>query len=283
MANCKPYLLILAVGFVSFAEEYESSPSACNSSLVISIATRDADNCDFCGATKKLRLETNDLRKEVEALRNQTNQIQQGLASNDYDLYFTNVGTSDYVIHHGLQITSAFTICFRVRTNDKTGNDRAVVSYSLLTNFNEIRVNKMSAIQLFINEQVVKSGVSVNDGKWHHVCTSWESADGSWNLYKDGSLGASGSRFKTGYKTKTDGILIIGQEQDAFGGRFDSNQNYIGELTGLNIWNRVLSPNEIANMSKSCHLGEGNVKKWSDFKVGIRGNVRVITPSACKV
>ena len=78
MANCKPYLLILAVGFVSFAEEYESSPSACNSSLVISIATRDADNCDFCGATKKLRLETNDLRKEVEALRNQTNQIQQG-------------------------------------------------------------------------------------------------------------------------------------------------------------------------------------------------------------
>ena len=78
MANCKPYLLILAVGFVSFAEEYESSPSACNSSLVISIATRDADNCDFCGATKKLRLETNDLRKEVEALRNQTNKIQQG-------------------------------------------------------------------------------------------------------------------------------------------------------------------------------------------------------------
>ena len=128
-----------------------------------------------------------------------------------------------------------------------------------------------------------KTGVSVNDGKWHHVCTSWESADGSWNLYKDGSLGASGSRFKTGYKTKTDGILIIGQEQDAFGGRFDSNQNYIGELTGLNIWNRVLSPNEIANMSKSCHLGEGNVKKWSDFKVGIRGNVMVITPSACEV
>ena len=78
-----------------------------------------------------------------------------GLASNDYDLYFTNAGTSDYIIHHGLQITSAFTICFRVRTNDKTGNDRAVVSYSLLTNFNEIRVNKMSAIQLFINEQMV--------------------------------------------------------------------------------------------------------------------------------
>ncbi|XP_015748811.1 PREDICTED: neuronal pentraxin-2-like isoform X1 [Acropora digitifera] len=283
MANCKPYFLILAVVFVSFVEEYESSPAACHCSPVISLATRDADNCDFCRATKKLRLETNDLRKEVEALRNQTNQIQRGLPSNDYDLYFTNAGTSDYIIHHGLQITSAFTICFRVRTNDKTGGHRVFVSYSLLRNFNEILVEKMSAIQLLINEQAVKTNVSVNDGKWHHVCTSWESADGSWNLYKDGSLEACGSRLKTGYKTKTDGILTIGQEQDAFGGRFDSTQSYIGELTGLNIWNRVLSPNEIANMSKSCHLEEGNVKKWSDFKVGIRGNVRVITPSACEV
>ena len=78
MANCKPYFLILAVVFVSFAEEYESSPAACHCSPVISLATRDADNCDFCDATKKLRLEVNDLRKEVEALRNQTNQIQRG-------------------------------------------------------------------------------------------------------------------------------------------------------------------------------------------------------------
>ncbi|XP_044182013.1 neuronal pentraxin-1 isoform X2 [Acropora millepora] len=283
MANCRLCFLLLVAVLVSFAEAHECSPTACHCSPVVSFSMRDAEKCDLCEATKKLQLDMNDMRKELEAMKNQSNQTQPGLPSNDYDLYFTNAATSDYVIHHGLQISSAFTICFRVRTTDKTGNDRTVVSYSLLRNFNEIVVNKMSAIQLFINERVVKTGVSVNDGKWHHVCTSWESADGSWNLYKDGSLGASGSRLKTGYKTKTDGILIIGQEQDAFGGRFDSNQNYIGELTGLNIWDRVLSPNEITNMSKSCHLGEGNVKKWSDFKVGIRGNVRVITPSACEV
>ena len=123
----------------------------------------------------------------------------------------------------------------------------------------------------------------MNDGNWHHVCTSWKSVDGSWNLYKDGNLKARGFKLKTGYKIKTNGILIIGQEQDAFGGRLDPSQNYIGELTSLNIWNRVLSSTEIANMSKSCHLGEGNVKKWSNFKVGIRGNVRVISPSACEV
>ena len=125
--------------------------------------------------------------------------------------------------------------------------------------------------------------MSVNDGNWHHVCTTWESTNGSWKVYKDGIVRARGLRLKSGYKTKTNGILIVGQEQDSFGGSFDQNQNYVGELTGLNIWNRVLSPSEILKMSESCHVGQGNVKKWSDFKVGIRGDVRVISPSACDV
>ena len=128
-----------------------------------------------------------------------------------------------------------------------------------------------------------QTGISVNDGSWHHICTSWENKAGSWKAYKDGALKSSGSGFKTGHVTKTNGILIIGQEQDSFGGGFDANQNYLGELTDLNIWNRVLSASEITKLSKSCHGGRGNVKKWSDFKVGMRGNVRVISPSACEI
>lgn len=128
-----------------------------------------------------------------------------------------------------------------------------------------------------------RTGVAVNDGNWHHVCTTWENKAGSWKVYKDGAVKASGSGFKTGYSIKTNGILTIGQEQDTFGGGFDANQNYIGELTDLNIWNKVLSSSEVDMLSKSCHGGKGNIKAWSDFKVGIRGDVRVISPSACGV
>ena len=127
------------------------------------------------------------------------------------------------------------------------------------------------------------TGVSANDGHWHHICASWENKAGSWKLYKDGVSRSSGYGLKTGHVIKTDGILIIGQEQDSFGGGFDATQNYVGELTDLNMWNRVLNATEISNLSKSCHGGRGNVKKWSDFKVGIRGDVRVITPSACEI
>ena len=123
----------------------------------------------------------------------------------------------------------------------------------------------------------------MNDGFWHHVCVSWENKAGSWKIYKDGVLRASGSGLEAGHVIKKKGILTIGQEQDSFGGDFDPSQNYIGELTDLNIWNRVLDANKILKLSKSCHKGRGNVKKWSDFKVGIRGDVRVISPSACEI
>ena len=114
---------------------------------------------------------------------------------------------------------------------------------------------------------------------------SWENKAGSWEIYKDGVSEAKGSRLKAGHVTNTNGILIFGQEQDSFGGGFDATQNYIGELTDLNMWNRVLDASEVSHLSKSCHGGGGggNVKKWSDFKVGLRGDVRIISPSACEI
>jgi len=127
------------------------------------------------------------------------------------------------------------------------------------------------------------TGLSANDGDWHFICTSWENKVGSWKAYKDGALQSSGSGVKRGHVIKTNGILIVGQEQDSFGGRFEASQSYIGELTDLNIWNRVLPASEISKLSKSCHGRRGNAKKWSDFKVGIRGNARVVSPSACEV
>ena len=126
------------------------------------------------------------------------------------------------------------------------------------------------------------TGVSTNDGYWHHMCVSWEFLAGTWEIYKDGKYQASGYRLKAAHVIKTEGIITIGQDQDSLGGGFDTSQSYTGELTDLNIWDRVLNATEISSLSKSCHGGKGNVKKWSDFKVGIRGDVRVVSPSACE-
>ena len=77
---------------------------------------------------------------------------------------------------------------------------------------------------------------------------------------------------------RANGSLVLGQEQDA-GGTFDVNQCFIGEMTGVNIWDHVLKDQEIARMSKSCLTGVGNVFQWRKFKAHIVGSVRIIKPS----
>ena len=75
------------------------------------------------------------------------------------------------------------------------------------------------------------------------------------------------------------GTLVLGQEQDSQGGSFSANQCFIGEMTGVNIWDHVIKDQEIARMSKSCLTGVGNVFKWRDVKAHLKGSVQIIKPS----
>jgi len=85
--------------------------------------------------------------------------------------------------------------------------------------------------------------------------------------------------FPLGYVIRGAGSLVLGQEQDSEAGGFAASQSFVGEMTGVNIWNRVIDYHEIASMSKSCGTGEGNVYKWSDFKPHIIGGVHLVSPS----
>jgi len=126
------------------------------------------------------------------------------------------------------------------------------------------------------------TSISANDGKWHHVCTSWENTAGSWKLYKDGAVAAEGNGHKTGHVLKSGGSIVLAQEQDSPGGGFVSSQSFIGMLTNVNVWDHVLPTAQIEHMSKSCQSGEGNVYKWSDFIHGREGKAHVVIPSPCK-
>ena len=75
------------------------------------------------------------------------------------------------------------------------------------------------------------------------------------------------------------GALVLGQEQDSLGGSFQASQSFIGEMTGVNIWDHVIGDEEIKSMSMSCHSGVGNVFQWPDFKPYLKGSVKIIKPS----
>lgn len=59
--------------------------------------------------------------------------------------------------------------------------------------------------------------------------------------------------------------------QDVVGGRFDAGQAFVGELSQVNIWDRVLKPAEIRSMANCSAYLAGNVVAWLPGSVEVFG------------
>ncbi|XP_022799718.1 sushi, von Willebrand factor type A, EGF and pentraxin domain-containing protein 1-like [Stylophora pistillata] len=219
-------------------------------------------------------------------------------ATADYALLFPRKGTSDYVITSGMPSLTAVTVCFWLQTSDR-GNEGVLFSYAVSSQDNELTLWDYRAFkltharykvkraygtklyfkeenQLFIFLHIRILSISANDGKWHHICVTWENTAGSWKLFKDGRVASSGTVLSKGHTIRGGGYLTLGQEQDTVGGGFDAGQSFIGKLAGVNIWDHVLSNQEITRMSQSCQVGVGDVFRWSEFLPHIKGSVKSV-------
>ena len=127
-----------------------------------------------------------------------------------------------------------------------------------------------------------RSGISVSDGKWHHVCITWKSSDGTVQGYKDGVLIKNETSYRQGRLILPFGIWIIGQDQDRIGGGFQLRDAFHGSLTDVNVWNRVLDASEITTLANcECSTGmKGNYRAYDDFVP--YGGVRKYKPDCYK-
>ena len=113
-------------------------------------------------------------------------------------------------------------------------------------------------------------GIVINDGIWHHVCITWDVVVGEYVFYKDGAIVRKGVYART--CIPGGGVWVLGQDQDWIGGGFDKDDSFKGEMVETNIWNKVLTPQEILMMSRSCqaNLPFGIIKSWKEFLVGVK-------------
>jgi hypothetical protein len=61
---------------------------------------------------------------------------------------------------------------------------------------------------------------------------------------------------------KPGGEFIIGQLRDS-NGNFNQSTSFGGKLTQLNVWNEILTADEIESISKSCYNNVGTILDWS--------------------
>ncbi|XP_068761564.1 neuronal pentraxin-2-like [Montipora capricornis] len=197
-----------------------------------------------------------------------------------YTLEFPKKGVNDYVQLWGMPSMKKFTVCFWVKTSQFYGTPFSYAASS--SAHNELLIDTPGRLTMVLgHNQAVQTGVSANDGKWHHICTTWKNSDGAWKLYKDGKLAKQGTGLKRAYTIRGGGSLTLGQEQDNLGGGFQETQSLQGMLTNVNVWADVLPPSKIKEMSGCCMVGQGDVYKWSDFSIAIKGNPRITAPPTC--
>ncbi|XP_023372176.1 mucosal pentraxin-like [Otolemur garnettii] len=167
-------------------------------------------------------------------------------------------------VHKPLQ---NFTLCLKAFTD--LSRSYSLFSYNTRTQENALLlfVKKVGVYELYIGNSWVTFNAPPSPYSPVHVCTSWESASGIAELWVNGKLlGRKGVR--KGYTVGLDAKIILGQEQDSFGGKFDIAQSLVGEIWDVTLWDHVLP---LKDMCDSCY--SGNILNWQDLTYEENGYV----------
>lgn len=95
----------------------------------------------------------------------------------------------------------------------------------------------------------------------------------------DGQLTDGGRGLKKGHLIPHGGTTVLGQDQESVEGGFSTYDAFgPGQLAEVNMWSWVLLESEIAAQYQHCHIPQGSVHAWSQFKDAIDGAVQVVEP-----
>ena len=123
------------------------------------------------------------------------------------------------------------------------------------------------------------TATNLYDDTWQHTCVTWENTQGVTKLYKDGQFtGKLKHKATRNFKLTAGGFLVLGQDQDSIGGGFSVKETLHGRLASVNMWDKVLSKNDITAQYTNCSVPHGSVFNWSVFKSLTHGNVTVEEP-----
>ncbi|KAG9338864.1 hypothetical protein JZ751_025304, partial [Albula glossodonta] len=234
------------------------------------------------------------LEKERAALRKQTQshhqEMDQGIASLHHRIAQLEQSLSEYDYPQGFKLSFplrtnymyavvkravpelyALTACLWLKA--KEGGIGTPFSYSVAEQPNELVLLQglHSPVELLISDKVAQLPLSLPPDTWQHVCISWTLRDGVWKAYQGGKLKGEGEGLAAWHPIRPGGVLILGQEQDTLGGRFDASQALVGELSQFNLWDRVLMPAEISSLADCGKPTLGNVVPWTNRGIQVFG------------
>lgn len=148
-----------------------------------------------------------------------------------------------YVNHH------SWSMCAWVRT---TSDDNVVfgLTYGL-----RLWCGSTNYVHLYNNTRNVSASnnISTIDGKWHHICATYNTLDNAVNVYVDGIKGTT-SYYPSGetYASSWSNSVAIGRD---FNNSIASSHYYFqGSMNDVRIYDHCLSAKEVKEISKGLSL-----------------------------
>ncbi|XP_038496676.1 neuronal pentraxin receptor isoform X3 [Canis lupus familiaris] len=230
-----------------------------------------------------------EVEKELDALQDRVAELEHGTSAyNPPDAFKISIPIrNNYMyarVRKALPELYAFTVCMWLRSRSGGSGQGTPFSYSVPGQANEIVLLEAGhdPMELLINDKVAQLPLSLKDGSWHHICIAWTTRDGLWSAYQDGELQGSGENLAAWHPIKPHGILILGQEQDTLGGRFDATQAFVGDIAQFNLWDHALTPAQVLGIANCTGPLLGNVLPWEDKLVEAFGGAKKATFDVCK-
>ncbi|XP_055512105.1 C-reactive protein-like [Leucoraja erinacea] len=192
------------------------------------------------------------------------------------DTSFVSFDASDF------SSLTAFTVC--ISAASETTRNYALFSYATSFHNNEILLWQQNTTDFWVEMQNLQTKFFIPEmnALLKHICVTWESQGGEMTVWVNGRRSIRKVTGK-GWAVKQAGMFIIGQDQDNVGGGFDKGQSFVGEITNVNMWDRVLKPNEIALISQGCYSDGGNIIDWGSTGFTAKGDVIIQDNNDCSI
>ncbi|KAM9391532.1 adhesion G protein-coupled receptor D2 [Pholidichthys leucotaenia] len=171
-------------------------------------------------------------------------------------------------VNMSLPALSSIGVCVRVQWDPEWKEVSTIFSYAAAVFTNEFQLRGQADVQGRILLALIVHGKHLpykasfpNDGEWHHVCVTWRQSGSHWAIYVDGDRKDMGSGTDASREIHGEGILILGQDQDSFGGNF--TEPFSGSITDLNVWNMSLEARHVRALNACSPLTQETIFSWN--------------------
>ncbi|CAJ1062148.1 C-reactive protein-like [Xyrichtys novacula] len=177
---------------------------------------------------------------------------------------FPEESDTDYVrLTTSRQSLSTLTVCLRTFTDlNRDHTPFSLATPGVFNDFVIYRYAESNEFSMNVRDKAVRfRELDYKPNTWHSLCSTWDSVSGVLQVWLDGKP-SSRKYISSGSNITGPMIIVLGQEQDSYGGGFDAKQSFVGMMSDVHMWDYTLSPCQIQRYTNRESFPSGNVLDW---------------------